>query len=194
MSGTGFPSPAALRSGEAELIAHVQTVCDRIDAEDPLIQALLPEPARRQRLTREAEALLASFPDSAARPSLFGLLVGVKDFFRVDGFPTKAGSKLPAALFEGAESKVVTVLKQNGALVAGKTVTTEFAYFQPGPTRNPRNPGTYARRLEQRLGCGSGCRFLSAGAGHPDDRLGHPPGSLLWDYRLQAQLRPDPYL
>ena len=140
MSETGFPSPAALRNGEAELIAHVQTVCDRIDAEDPLIQALLPEPARRQRLTREAEALLARFPDPARRPSLFGLLVGVKDFFRVDGFPTKAGSKLPAALFEGAESKVVTLLKQNGALVAGKTVTTEFAYFQPGLTRNPRNP------------------------------------------------------
>ena len=140
MSETGFPSPAALRNGEAELIAHVQTVCDRIDAEDPLIQALLPEPARRQRLTRKAEALLARFPDPARRPSLFGLLVGVKDFFRVDGFPTKAGSKLPAALFEGAESKVVTLLKQNGALVAGKTVTTEFAYFQPGPTRNPRNP------------------------------------------------------
>ena len=140
MSETGFPSPAALRNGEAELIAHVQTVCDRIDAEDSLIQALLPEPARRQRLTREAEALLTSFPDPARRPALFGLLVGVKDFFRVDGFPTKAGSKLPAALFEGAESKVVTLLKQNGALVAGKTVTTEFAYFQPGPTRNPRNP------------------------------------------------------
>ena len=140
MSETGFPSPAALRNGEAELIAYVQTVCDRIDAGDPLIQALLPEPARRQRLTREAEALLARFPDPARRPSLFGLLVGVKDFFRVDGFPTKAGSKLPAALFEGAESKVVTLLKQNGALVAGKTVTTEFAYFQPGPTRNPRNP------------------------------------------------------
>ena len=64
----------------------------------------------------------------------------MKDFFRVDGFPTKAGSKLPAALFDGAESEVVTLLKQNGALIAGKTVTTEFAYFQPGPTRNPRNP------------------------------------------------------
>ncbi len=139
MSRTGFPSPAALRSGEAELIAHVQTVCDRIDAEDPLIQALLPEPARRQRLTGEAEALLARFPDPARRPALFGLLVGVKDFFRVDGFPTKAGSKLPAELFDGAESEVVTRLKQSGALVAGKTVTTEFAYFQPGPTRNPRN-------------------------------------------------------
>ena len=140
MPDTGFPGPAALRSGEIDLITHVHTVCDRIDAEDPLIQALLPEPARRERLTREAEALLARYPDPAQRPPLFGLLAGVKDFFRVDGFPTKAGSKLPAELFEGMESEVVTRLKQNGALIAGKTVTTEFAYFQPGPTRNPHNP------------------------------------------------------
>lgn len=140
MPDRGFPSPDALRSGEADLIAHVRTVCDRADAEDSLIQAFLPEPARRQRLTREAEALLARFPDPAGRPPLFGLLVGVKDFFRVDGFPTKAGSKLPASLFEGPETEVVTNLRRNGALIAGKTVTTEFAYFQPGPTRNPRNP------------------------------------------------------
>ena len=139
MSGTGFPSPAALRSGETDLVAHVQEVCDRIDAENPLIQALLPEPARLRRLLGEAEALLARFPDPEGRPPLFGLLVGVKDFFRVDGFPTKAGSKLPASLFEGPESAVVTRLKENGALIAGKTVTTEFAYFQPGPTRNPHN-------------------------------------------------------
>ena len=139
MPDRGFPSPAALRSGEVDLVAHVEEVCDRIDAEDSLIQALLPEPGRRERLTREAEALLARFPDPAQRPPLFGLLVGVKDFFRVDGFPTKAGSKLPAELFEGMESDVVTRLKRNGALIAGKTVTTEFAYFQPGPTRNPHN-------------------------------------------------------
>ncbi len=139
MVGTGFPNAAALRSGDVELVAHVQTVCDRIDVEDSLIQALLPEPGRRERLTREAEALLARYPDPEERPPLFGLLVGVKDFFRVDGFPTKAGSKLPAALFEGTESDVVTRLRENGALIAGKTVTTEFAYFQPGPTRNPHN-------------------------------------------------------
>ena len=139
MPERGFPSPAALRSGEIDLIAHVGAICDRIDAEDPKIQALLPEPGRRQRLLSEAEALLAQFPDPVGRPPLFGLLVGVKDFFRVDGFPTKAGSKLPAELFEGRESAVVTLLRRNGALIAGKAVTTEFAYFQPGPTRNPHN-------------------------------------------------------
>ena len=139
MSDRGFANPAAVRSGEVDLIELVESICDRIDAEDPLIQALLPEPARRQRLTDEAEGLLARFPDPARRPPLFGVVVGVKDFFRVDGFPTRAGSKLPASLFDGPESAVVTILKQNGALIAGKAVTTEFAYFQPGPTRNPHN-------------------------------------------------------
>ena len=135
-----FPSPAALRRGETDLLPHIHALCNRISAAEPLIQAFVPEPERRQRLTSEAEALLARFPDPSDRPPLFGLLVGVKDIFRVDGFPTQAGSQLPATLFEGAEAAVVTRLKKNGALIAGKTVTTEFAYFQPGPTRNPHNP------------------------------------------------------
>ena len=133
-------SAASLRSGETDLLSHVGTLCDRIDAGEPLIQALVAEPARRERLTNEARALLTRFPDAGDRPPLFGQLVGVKDIFRVDGFPTQAGSQLPATLFEGAQAAVVTRLKENGALIAGKTVTTEFAYFQPGPTRNPRNP------------------------------------------------------
>ena len=135
-----FASAASLRSGETDLLSHVGTLCDRIDAGEPLIQALVAEPARRERLTNEARALLTRFPDAGDRPPLFGQLVGVKDIFRVDGFPTQAGSQLPATLFEGAQAAVVTRLKENGALIAGKTVTTEFAYFQPGPTRNPRNP------------------------------------------------------
>ena len=44
MPDRGFPSLAALRCGEVDLNAHVDMVCDRIDAEDSLIQALLPEP------------------------------------------------------------------------------------------------------------------------------------------------------
>ena len=135
-----FPSAASLRSGETDLLSYIHSICDRIDAEEPLIQAFVPEPARRQRLTDAANDLLSRFPDPADRPSLFGQLVGVKDIFRVDGFATQAGSQLPATLFAGAEAAVVTRLKENGALIAGKTVTTEFAYFQPGPTRNPRNP------------------------------------------------------
>jgi Asp-tRNA(Asn)/Glu-tRNA(Gln) amidotransferase A subunit family amidase len=63
----------------------------------------------------------------------------VKDIFRVDGFETRCGSELPPELFAGAEAKCVTTLRKAGALILGKTVTTEFAYLEPGPTRNPRN-------------------------------------------------------
>jgi len=63
----------------------------------------------------------------------------MKDIFRVDGFPTRAGSQLPAELFIGLESDCARTLRSVGALILGKTVTTEFAYFEPGPTHNPRN-------------------------------------------------------
>src|SRR5207248_4430607 len=87
----------------------------------------------------EAQELQISVPDPASRPPLFGIPVGMKDIFRVDGFPTHAGSQLPAELFIGPESDCVRTLRSVGALILGKTVTTEFAYFEPGPTHNPRN-------------------------------------------------------
>ena len=139
-----YPAPlaetaAALRSGELELTAYIDEICDRIDAAEPQVQALLPEPDRRARLRSEAAALQARFPDPGRRPPLFGVLVGVKDIFRVDGFPTRAGSKFPPEVLAGPETACVTTLRQAGALILGKTVTTEFAYFEPGPTRNPHN-------------------------------------------------------
>lgn len=106
---------------------------------EPEIQAFVPEENRFTRLHAEADALFLKFPDPDSRPKLFGLLVGVKDIFYVDGFQTRAGSKLPENEFRGEEAWVVSRLRQGGALVMGKTVTTEFAYFYPGPTRNPHN-------------------------------------------------------
>jgi Asp-tRNA(Asn)/Glu-tRNA(Gln) amidotransferase A subunit family amidase len=131
---------AALRTGELDLFDHIEQVCDRLDAIDGQIQAFLPEPARRSRLRHDAEILLNSYPDPDKRPPLFGVPVGVKDIFRVTGFATRAGSQLPAELFQGQEAACVQLLRNAGALILGKTVTTEFAYFEPGPTRNPHNP------------------------------------------------------
>ncbi len=128
-----------LRTGEFDLFAYINRLCNLIDATEPQIQALLPEADRRARLLVEAQSLQAQFPDPASRPPLFGIPVGIKDIFRVDGFPTYAGSQLPAELFIGLESDCVRALRLAGALILGKTVTTEFAYFEPGPTRNPRN-------------------------------------------------------
>ncbi|NLE75890.1 MAG: amidase [Chloroflexi bacterium] len=131
----------ALRSGRRSLLAEVETVCDRLEALDPQVQAFLPEADRRARLRRDAQALLERYPDPAARPPLFGAFLAVKDIFRVEGFATGCGTALPSSLFDGPEAACVTNLRQAGALIVGKTVTTEFAYLEPGPTRNPHNLG-----------------------------------------------------
>ncbi len=133
------PTAEALRTGKLDLLTYIDEMCDRIDANEPTLHALLPETDRRARLKTEATALQARFPDPASRPPLYGILLGVKDTFRVDGFPTRAGSQLPAELFVGPEATNVTMLRSAGVLILGKTVTTEFAYFEPGPTRNPHN-------------------------------------------------------
>ncbi|QNB47972.1 amidase [Thermanaerosceptrum fracticalcis] len=131
---------AELRSGQLDLLKYVNEICDRIEVIEPHIQALIPEPDRRSRLLKEAEALQNMYPDSNKRPPLYGVLVGVKDIFRTKGFPTRAGAQLPPELFEGPEAECVKRLREAGALILGKTVTTEFAFFAPGPTRNPYNP------------------------------------------------------
>jgi Asp-tRNA(Asn)/Glu-tRNA(Gln) amidotransferase A subunit family amidase len=129
----------ALRSGQLDLVDYVEQTCRRVEALDPQIKAFLPEPDRLGRLRQEALALQARFPDPTRRPSLFGVLVGVKDVFRVDGFLTRAGSQVPADRLAGVEAACVSLLKSQGALILGKTVTAEFAYIDPGPTRNPHN-------------------------------------------------------
>jgi len=110
----------------------------RFAVHEPEVHALLEEPERFERLRRESAALVEAHPDEESRSPLFGALLGVKDIFRVDGFPTRAGSRLPPEELAGEEAACVTALRRAGALVVGKTVTTEFAYFAPGPTRNPR--------------------------------------------------------
>ncbi len=129
-----------LRNGEIDLIDFINCLCDRIDKIEPEIFSLIPEENRRERLLNEAKQLLSMYPDKDKRPLFFGVPVGVKDIFRVDGFHTQCGSALPVELFEGEEASCVKKLKTEGALILGKTVTTEFAYFEPGPTKNPCNP------------------------------------------------------
>ncbi len=133
------PIVSALRSGELDLQRYIDETCDRIDALEPQLQALLPEPDRRQRLHNEATALQQQWPEPGNRPPLYGVLTGIKDVFRVDGFPTHAGSQLPPELFTGPEATCVTRLRNAGVLILGKTVTTEFAWAEPGPTRNPHH-------------------------------------------------------
>ncbi|MCE9583393.1 MAG: amidase [Planctomycetes bacterium] len=136
---------SALREGGLTARSLLKSCLDRADEVEPKLHTLLAEPERRARLEPEIDRLGRRWPNVASRPPLFGIPVGVKDLFRVDGLPTRAGSALPIAHFAGPEAGVVKRLSEAGALVFGKTATDEFAYADPPATRNPhelaRSPG-----------------------------------------------------
>src|SRR5687767_7735624 len=111
--------------------AHVQ----RIDAREPEVQAW--EHLDADRAQREAEAA----DRSAAAAPLKGVPVAVKDIIDVAGMPTRCGSPIHADAAPAAQSaECIQALERAGAIVLGKSVTTEFAYYTPRKTRNPWNP------------------------------------------------------
>jgi Asp-tRNA(Asn)/Glu-tRNA(Gln) amidotransferase A subunit family amidase len=132
------PTAAALASGARGPVAYATERCDRAAAVEPEIEAFVGGIDR----DRAAGLAAARGRDGAAwdRPPLHGVPVGVKDIFHVEGLPTRAGSTLPPAALTGPEAPAVTALREAGAYTLGKTVTTEFAYADPGPTRNPHDP------------------------------------------------------
>ncbi|GGN39332.1 amidase [Streptomyces fuscichromogenes] len=86
----------------------------------------------------DAEGARAAAERTAGGP-LKGMPFGVKDIIDVAGLPTECGSALRRGRVAAADAWLVDRLRGAGAVPLGKTVTTEFAYFQPGPTRNPHN-------------------------------------------------------
>lgn len=71
---------------------------------------------------------------------LHGVPIGLKDIFDTTDMPTECGSVLYAGRTPSRDATVTAMLRAAGAVIMGKTVTTEFAYFSPGKTRNPHNP------------------------------------------------------
>ena len=128
-----------LRSGELPPTEYIERIRTRVRDVESEIHAFVTEPDW-DLLEGQAATLVERFPDPAGRPPFFGVPVGVKDIFHVDGYPTRAGTDLAPSVFDGPQAASVTRLREAGALVLGKTVTTEFAYMEPGPTRNPHDP------------------------------------------------------
>jgi len=71
---------------------------------------------------------------------LFGLPVAVKDIFDTADMPTECGTPVYTGRTPSADSTVVALLRQAGAIIMGKSVTTELAMYSPGKTRNPHDP------------------------------------------------------
>jgi Asp-tRNA(Asn)/Glu-tRNA(Gln) amidotransferase A subunit family amidase len=163
-------SEAAQRIRDGVLTSEelVQECLERIRALEPKVQAW-------QFLDEEHALAQARACDERKRSGepigpLHGVPVGVKDIIDTADMPTENGTVLHEGRTPRDDAAVVRMLRAAGAVILGKTVTTECAYFNPGKTRNPHN------------------------AEHtpPDRRLGDPSGGVLRRVRLQANARPDP--
>ena len=71
---------------------------------------------------------------------LAGIPFGAKDIIETKGLATEYGSLIYKGRIGTTDASIIRDLRHRGAILLGKTVTTAFAYFTPGPTRNPRNP------------------------------------------------------
>src|SRR5207247_6725746 len=87
----------------------------------------------------------AALETTGATGALLRVPVGVKDIFDTAGVPTERGSALYAGRIAERDARDVRNLRAAGAVIVGKTVTAELAFYHPGPTRNPwdlsRTPG-----------------------------------------------------
>ena len=127
-----------IRNGEISSEELVQACLDRIDQVDGEIEAwahLDPEYALDQ-----AKALDAQRAAGGAVGLLHGIPVGIKDIFDTESLPTENGTVLNSGRQPVNDCRVVSLLQEAGAIIMGKTVTTELAVYGPGKTRNPHNP------------------------------------------------------
>ena len=88
---------------------------------------------------KQARALDQKKANGEGIGPLHGIPVGIKDIFDTADYPTECGSPILAGRRPQADAAAVRRLREAGAVIIGKTVTTEFAYFHPGKTRNPRD-------------------------------------------------------
>src|SRR5262244_3635694 len=129
----------AVRTGAVSPVELVEACLARIGALDGRLLAWAHVDAAGARATareRDAEARAGRL-----RGPLHGVPVGVKDIFDVVGMPTTGGARTFAHTRPTADAAAVARIRAAGAIVLGKTVTTEFAYRDPAPTRNPWNRG-----------------------------------------------------
>ncbi len=128
---------AAIRNGDLSSVDLVRACLDRIEVREGEVQAwahLDPDYALAQ--AREIDAVQRS---GGAIGPLHGVPVGVKDIFDTADLPTECGCPIFSGRRPKKDATAVTLLRAAGAVILGKTVTTELALLTPAGTRNPRN-------------------------------------------------------
>jgi Asp-tRNA(Asn)/Glu-tRNA(Gln) amidotransferase A subunit family amidase len=134
---TAVEAASEIARGAISAEDYTRACLERIAAVDSEVHAFVhldPEHALAQ-----ARALDRRKAGGERTGPLHGIPVGIKDIFDTVDYPTECGSPIFAGRRPDADSAAVRKLREAGAVIIGKTVTTEFAYFHPGKTRNPRD-------------------------------------------------------
>ncbi|HEY1381704.1 MAG TPA: amidase [Gemmataceae bacterium] len=147
---------ATMRAGPLTPVDLLDQCLARIDRYEPAVQAWVV--IDRDGAREQAERLTAELKRSRHRGPLHGIPIGVKDIIDVFDLPTGCGSKLWANSVARQDATVVKRLRQAGAVILGKTVTTAYAYLDPPVTRNPwdaaRTPGGSSSGSAAAVACG----------------------------------------
>jgi aspartyl-tRNA(Asn)/glutamyl-tRNA(Gln) amidotransferase subunit A len=156
MLGTIHVAAEAIRQGRSSPLELLDACLARIDRYEPRVHAWVfvdQDGARAQ-----AEKVAAELRQGRWRGPLHGIPLAIKDIIDVFDWPTAAGSKLWAQSIARRDATVVERLRQAGAVLLGKTVTTQYASFDPPPTRNPwhleRTPGGSSSGSAAATACG----------------------------------------
>jgi len=127
----------AIRRKKLSPLELAESLLKRIEDLDSSLKAWVTidgDSVRREARRCQEEAARGKF-----RGPLHGIPIGVKDIFYTAGMCTTAGSRIFKDFIPAFDATAVVRLKQAGAIVLGKTATTEFAHADPAPTRNPWN-------------------------------------------------------
>ena len=145
-----------LRRGDLTPTDLVEACFERIDRYEPKVHAWVY--LDRERALTDARKLTAELQTGQDRGLLHGIPVGIKDIIDVFDMPTGCGSKLWANSYARKDATCVARLRQAGAIILGKTVTTPYAFLDPPPTRNPwnleRTPGGSSSGSAAAVACG----------------------------------------
>lgn len=126
-----------LRAGKSTCVEVLEKCFERIDEWEPRIKAWVH--VDRAGAIDQARALDQELAVGKCRGPLHGIPIGIKDIIDVKGMPTAAGFGPWRDRLAGRDAVLVDKLRRAGALILGKTVTTQFAWIDPPPTRNPWN-------------------------------------------------------
>ncbi len=127
-----------IEAGQLKPTELLERCLERIDRYEERVSAWVT--LDRQGAMQTAQKMERELTEGRYRGPLHGIPLGIKDIVDVQGLATTAGSPLRLDAVAAADAPLVASLRGAGAVIVGKTVTVEFACFDPSPTKNPWDP------------------------------------------------------